>query len=81
MTPNLAGFGPTPSRDVMAGERADAVRAAIARLPDDYQTVLRLRYDEDLPFDEVARCMGRTANAVRKLWSRAVERLQQELPP
>jgi RNA polymerase sigma-70 factor (ECF subfamily) len=65
----------------MAGERADAVRSAIARLPDDYQTVLRLRYDEDLPFDEVARQMGRTPNAVRKLWSRAVERLQQELPP
>jgi RNA polymerase sigma-70 factor (ECF subfamily) len=81
VTPNLAGAGPTPSRDVMAGERADAVRAAMARLPDDYQTVLRLRYDEDLPFDEVARQMGRTANAVRKLWSRAVERLQQELPP
>jgi RNA polymerase sigma-70 factor (ECF subfamily) len=81
VTPHLAGAGPTPSRDVMAGERADAVRAAIARLPDDYQTVLRLRYDEDLPFDEVARQMGRTPNAVRKLWSRAVERLQQELPP
>jgi RNA polymerase sigma-70 factor (ECF subfamily) len=80
VTPHVAGAGPTPSREVMADERATAVRAAIDRLPDDYQTVLRLRYEEDLPFEDVARRMGRTSNAVRKLWSRAVERLQQELP-
>ncbi len=74
---------PTPSREVAATERAAAVRAALARLPDDYRTVLTLRYEEDLPFEEVARRMGRTSNAVRKLWARAVERLEQELdgPP
>ncbi|HEY1376825.1 MAG TPA: sigma-70 family RNA polymerase sigma factor [Gemmataceae bacterium] len=74
---------PTPSREVAATERAAAVRSALARLPEDYRTVLTLRYEEDLPFEEVARRMGRTSNAVRKLWARAVERLEQELdgPP
>jgi RNA polymerase sigma-70 factor (ECF subfamily) len=80
VTPQVAGNGPTPSRELMADERANAVRAAMARLPEDYQMVLRLRYEEDLPFEEVAQRMGRTCNAVRKLWSRAVERLEQELP-
>ena len=77
--PTVIASGPTPSREMMAGERADAVRAALARLPEDYQTVLRLRYEDELPFEEVAHRMGRTSNAVRKLWSRAVERLQVEL--
>ena len=39
-------------------------------------------YTRHLGF-QVAQRMGRTSNAVRKLWSRAIERLQQELdtPP
>jgi RNA polymerase sigma-70 factor (ECF subfamily) len=81
VTPQVTADAPTPSRELMADERAAAVRAALARLPDDYQMVLRLRYEEDLPFEEVAQRMGRTSNAVRKLWARAVERLEQELPP
>ena len=81
--PNPAADTPTPSRELAAGERAAAVRAAMARLPEDYRQVLTLRYEEDLPFEEVAGRMGRSANAVRKLWSRAVERLEEELdgPP
>lgn len=75
----LSDGGPTPSREMMADERDAAVNAAIARLPEDYQTVLRLRYVEDRPFEEIAQVMNRSANAVRKLWARAVERMQEEL--
>jgi RNA polymerase sigma factor (sigma-70 family) len=63
----------------MVDERDAQLNAAISRLPDDYQQVLRLRYREDRSFDDIAAAMNRTANAVRKLWARAVERLQQEL--
>ncbi|MBX7106066.1 MAG: sigma-70 family RNA polymerase sigma factor, partial [Gemmataceae bacterium] len=75
--------GPTPSREMMADERTRAVHAALDRLPEDYAQVLRLRYIEELPFEEIATRMGRTANAVRKLWARAVEKLEEELesPP
>lgn len=75
--------GPTPSREMMAGERAAEVQAALDRLPADYAQVLRLRHIEELPFEDVAARMGRTANAVRKLWARAVEKLEEELgtPP
>lgn len=79
----LADGGLTPSREMMADERDSAVHAAIARLPEDYQQVLKMRYIEDRPFEEIAEAMNRTANAVRKLWARAVEKLQEELdePP
>lgn len=60
-------------------ERDAALRQAIARLPDDYRMVLTLRYDQGCSFDEIAIRMARTANAVRKLWARAIERLQEEL--
>jgi RNA polymerase sigma-70 factor (ECF subfamily) len=70
---------PTPSMEAMAGERALAVAAAIARLPDDYRQVIALRYQEGRSFDQIAALMQRSDNAVRKLWFRAIERLEQEL--
>ncbi|MGH2690234.1 MAG: sigma-70 family RNA polymerase sigma factor, partial [Actinomycetota bacterium] len=73
----------SPSRRAAAQERDEALEQALARLPDDYREILVLRYWEGCRFEEVARRMGRTANAVRKLWGRAIERLQAELeiPP
>lgn len=77
----LADGMPTPSREMMADEQEDALYAALDRLPEDYAQVLRLRYVEGLPFEEVAQKMNRTANAVRKLWARAIEKLQEEMGP
>jgi RNA polymerase sigma-70 factor (ECF subfamily) len=69
----------SPSGHVAAGERAEMVRRAIERLPEDYRRVLTLRYEEGRSFEEVAGLMGRTPNAARKLWARAVEMLEGEL--
>jgi RNA polymerase sigma-70 factor (ECF subfamily) len=77
----IAGSGTTASRVAMAGEDAAALEAAVARLPEDYQRVLTLRYTEGRSFDEIGGLIGRTANAARKLWARAVERLERELGP
>ena len=73
----------TPSRQLIEIEDDEELRQAIARLPEDYREVIRLRYQEGRPFDEIASLMQRSENAVQKLWLRAVERLQQELqtPP
>ncbi len=75
----LAGDTPTPSVEAMSQEMESAVERAIQRLPEDQRQVILLRNREDRPFDEIAVLMGRSENAVRKLWFRAVERLQQEL--
>jgi RNA polymerase sigma-70 factor (ECF subfamily) len=75
----LPGDTPTPSQQVMAHEQAEALRQATLRLPEDYRQVLALRHQEQLSFEEIGERMGRTTNAARLLWLRAVERLQQDL--
>jgi RNA polymerase sigma-70 factor (ECF subfamily) len=79
----VAASTPTPSQEVMAHEQAEAVRRGLERLPEDYRTVICLRYQEDLSFEEIGRRMQRSAEAARKLWWRAVERLHAEMeaPP
>lgn len=75
----LAASGPSPSH--LAAEREAAVRLAdtLARLPEDYRTVLLLRIFEGLPAEEVAQRMNRTAGAVRMLQLRALTALRTEL--
>ena len=55
----------------------------LSRLPEHYRQVLGWRGWDELPFDEIARRLGRTADAARMLFYRAVEQLQQEMdhPP
>ena len=77
--PALMGEDPTPSQILMEKEQAEAVEKAVSRLPADYRQVILLRYREELSFEEISRIMGRSANAVEKLWLRAVERLRQEV--
>jgi RNA polymerase sigma-70 factor (ECF subfamily) len=74
---------PTPSVEVMRVEQKLELESAVARLPEDYRQVIQLRYREERSFEEIAALMQRSPNAVRKLWARAIERLQQELeaPP
>jgi RNA polymerase sigma-70 factor (ECF subfamily) len=52
---------------------------ALAKLPEDYQTVLLLRVFEELPAEEVAQRMNRSAGAVRMLQLRALTALRQHL--
>ncbi len=75
----LAAGTSTPSALMMLAEQTEALERAIAKLSEDYRRVIQLRYREERSFEAIAELMLRTPNAVRKLWSRAVERLQQEL--
>jgi RNA polymerase sigma-70 factor (ECF subfamily) len=75
----LTGDDSTPSAQAIAREQAQAVEQALERLPAEYRQVILLRYQEELPFEEIGRLMDRSSNAAEKLWLRAVERLRQEL--
>jgi len=75
----LARHAPTPSSQAMAEEQTRVVEQALERLPEDYRRVVLLRYREERSFEEIAQRIGRSANAVRQLWLRAIVRLQQEL--
>ena len=80
---NLPGDSLTPSREAMARERVEALERVLARLPADYRQVIALRYQDELSFEEIGKLMERSADAVRKLWWRALGRLRDELetPP
>jgi RNA polymerase sigma-70 factor (ECF subfamily) len=71
--------GGSPSKQVMAHERTQALLQALEKLPPDYRQVVLLRYHGRSSFAEIGQIMGRTANAARKLWLRAVERLKPDL--
>jgi RNA polymerase sigma-70 factor (ECF subfamily) len=77
----VAADTPSPSGEAVANEQAQALRQALERLPEDYRLVLLWRYQEQLSFEEIGRRLGRSANAARKLWRRAVERLEQDMGP
>ncbi len=69
----------SPSMEAMAHEKAEAVARALERLPEDYRRVITLRNQERREFDDIGRLMDRSPDAARRLWSRAIERLEQEL--
>jgi RNA polymerase sigma-70 factor (ECF subfamily) len=71
----LVSAGSSPSAQAQRRELAALVADRLARLPAAYRDVIVLRNLEGLPFDEVARRMGRTPGAVRVLWLRALDHL------
>jgi RNA polymerase sigma-70 factor (ECF subfamily) len=75
----LAAPGETPSRQVSAQEEAALLEQALQRLPDDYQTVLRLRSSEGRSFAEIGQRLNRSEDAARMLWLRAFKQLQKEM--
>jgi RNA polymerase sigma-70 factor (ECF subfamily) len=53
------------------------LRKALLELPPRYQTVLVLRYFEDLPYSEIAQAMGKRLGTVKSLVHRGVARLRE----
>lgn len=71
--------GPTPSTCAMASEKSRQLHDALQRLRVDYRTIIVLRYQQGLSFEEAAVRMDRSVDAVRKLWIRGIQRLRELL--
>ncbi len=69
----------TPGTAAMRGEQSAALIAALERIPEDYRRVVVWHQYEQLTFEEIGERLGRSADAIRKLWSRALIRLTEEL--
>jgi RNA polymerase sigma-70 factor (ECF subfamily) len=69
----------SPDASAIRREEAAALSVILARLPADYRRVLELRYWNGLSFVDMAPLLGRSPDAVRKMWYRALERLNEEL--
>lgn len=78
-TAQAPGRGPSPSQAAMAHEETDAVRQALGALSDDHRTVLQLVRFDHLSMKEASVLMGRTYEATKKLYGRAVAALAREL--
>jgi len=65
--------------DLDGGNKTEAVRAAIKRLPESQRVVVHLHRYEELTFEQIAEVLGTTPGAVRVRASRAYERLREEL--
>lgn len=76
-----ASRDPTPSGEFARREREAALLAAVDRLPEHYRRVVLEHHRDRLTFDEIGRRRGISAEAARKLWTRSLVRLRQELGP
>jgi RNA polymerase sigma-70 factor (ECF subfamily) len=75
----LAAPLPSPSSHAMRREQAVLLADALETLPVDYREVFVLRIIEHVSVEDIAARMGRSVNAVRKLWTRAMLALEKEL--
>jgi RNA polymerase sigma-70 factor, ECF subfamily len=78
---HVAGRGAsrTPSVEAMAAEESARLRAVVDSLPDDYATVVRLVHLEGRTLADAGALMGRSADAARMLYGRAMARLADRL--
>lgn len=79
MTRELPSPDPSPSSVAAAGDELRSLRQAMLDLSDDARRAVELRSFEGRSFEEIGRELGRSAEAARKLWSRAVEKLAAEV--
>jgi RNA polymerase sigma-70 factor, ECF subfamily len=70
---------PSPGSQLVAHEEAALLKAALGRLSPDYRRVIVLRNWEEQSFAEIGAIFGRSPEAARKLWARAIEQLKSEL--
>ena len=75
----LPGESPEPFSALLARSDADAVRAAVARLPLPYRRAVLLRYWRDLAIPEVAAALALPANTVKTHLARARALLRADL--
>jgi RNA polymerase primary sigma factor len=75
----LPGKGPGPEEEVAVSLRERALRGALAELPEAERNVVKLRYgingDEPTPLRQTGRELGLSLDEVRKLETRALDRL------
>lgn len=55
------------------------LRRALSALPEQYQEVILLRFAEELQFNEIAAVQGRSLEATKSLFRRAIAELRKEL--
>jgi RNA polymerase sigma-70 factor (ECF subfamily) len=71
----------TPSEVVGRAETATELSKQLSKLKPEYRQVIVYRNLQGLPFDEIAKRMGRQPGSVRMLWLRAIEKFKSVCEP
>jgi RNA polymerase sigma-70 factor, ECF subfamily len=71
----------TPASEAVINEEAQTLRNAMLKLPELYRQILVWRNWERLEFREIGARLDKSENAVKKIWARALTRLQTTLQP
>jgi len=77
LTESVRHAAPAAAEVASRSEQRELLRKAMLRLPADVREVLRLKFYEDLPWEEVGRRTGRSAEAARQMHRRAVRKLTE----
>jgi RNA polymerase sigma-70 factor, ECF subfamily len=75
----VAPDGQSPSRMAISAEERARIEVGLNRLPAAYRQVIIMRSQQRQSFEKIGEAIGRTSDAARMLWNRAVLRLKHEL--
>jgi len=78
-TPSHADAQTQPGSALEEGERRDAMRAEISKLPEREQAVLVLYYDDGLTLAEIGDALGVTESRISQIHAKAVLQLRSRL--
>ncbi|MCE5342655.1 MAG: RNA polymerase sigma factor [Eubacteriales bacterium] len=71
---------PTPEDAYLAQSERERLQSAVARLPDEQQALLSLRYGDGMSYDALAQTLGLNPGTVKSKLNRAKEKLKKLLP-
>jgi RNA polymerase sigma-70 factor, ECF subfamily len=69
----------SPSAVAVEQEETLALHRAVERLPDEDRRVVLLRLEGEQTFEEIGRLTGRSPDAARHVWARAMVRLRRDM--
>lgn len=69
------------SHEAVASDESIMLKQALRKLPRNYREILLLRFAENMPFQEIARLQGRSLEATKSIFRRAIGALQKQVQP
>ena len=70
-----------PTDDVLHGELAVKIEAALAELPENQRTAILLCRQDDVSYEEIAEILGCSLSATKSIIHRGRETLKEKLKP
>lgn len=77
--PTISDPQATPQTHALLDERKRIVEQAMEKLPDTERDVIRRKTWDEQSFASIAKELGRTENEIRRIWYRAIIKLQETM--